>query len=169
LQNEITELKADYERTKQEITNVETTSDKLKALNKVLDQELKDNKGYIDKLRISNERFSIENSQLNKLREEEAKENARLLDLNSELQLLKAQIGEIYPENEKLHQHIEDINVTVRDALSGKKELEHELATAKQQYEAELKTMVEESKILKDEASRLRTNNTNLKVKVMIT
>eukprot|EP00826_Nyctotherus_ovalis_P000965 TRINITY_DN10095_c0_g1_i1.p3 TRINITY_DN10095_c0_g1~~TRINITY_DN10095_c0_g1_i1.p3 ORF type:complete len:206 (-),score=67.38 TRINITY_DN10095_c0_g1_i1:503-1120(-) len=197
------ELKTKHEKSKQDLNSLELEHDKLTAnasrlsnqlkqfqdevknlvhSNKLLSQELDDNKEYIGKLRANNEKYCAESSQLRKTKEEVVKENNGLLDanrelksqlneardlseiLNSENQAMKAQIEHLCTDNELLHQQINDLNSKLSKNAKDMNSLMQEKETIKQQYEISLNSSIEDNRILNKKVSTLETERNKLKV-----
>lgn len=203
LRRSATDLKADCEKQKRANSELAAEMDKLKLslkkltaqLNqrqddinklaqnsKVMDQEIKDQAGYIEKLHADNSRLCTENSQLKKLQDNSMKENAQLWEqnkglksqlneargaveeLSGEMQIHKQHVDELMPENENLRRYVDDLKGKLEMAIDDNKKLVQDAEVIKAQDSVKLQSSLDENRRLKDEVNKVKINNEKLKV-----
>lgn len=203
LRRATTDLKAESEQQKKATNDLTTEADKLRMNlkkittqfnqrqedinkliqnNKVMDQEIKDQTSYIEKIHAANDRMTAENSQLKKLQEDCMKENAQLWEqnkglksqlneargvveeLNNEIQINKGHLDSLMPENENLRHYADDIKQKLEQTIDDNKKLIQDQDVIRAQESIKLQSSMDESKRLKDEIIKYKKENEKLKV-----
>lgn len=204
LRSDATELSSDCERYKKTINDLNDENEKLKANirkltgqltqkqdetnkliqnNKVLEQEIKDQTGYIDKINLNNEKLFAENSQLKKLYDDCVKETGTLWEenkglkshlneaqgtieeLNNIVQANQQQINELLPENENLRHFNDDIKGKLSQTIEDNKKFIQDRDIMEAQNAIKVQASFEEVKRLNEEIMKLKTDNERLKVR----
>lgn len=203
LRNDATDLSAEVERQRKTISDFTAECDKLKGSvkklglqlsqlqetasklgqnNKMMEQEIKDQTNYIEKVHSNCDRLGSENTQLKKHHDEAMKENASLWEQNRTLksQLNEAhgaieelnnvihgnqeQINGLIPENESLRQFTNEIQEKFYQVEEENKKLIQDQDILKAQNAIKLQGAIEESKRLSDELAKAKSDNEKLKV-----
>ena len=179
---EIEKLNSNIKKLTIQVKQRQEDISKLSQNAKVMDQEIKDHKSYIDKIKTNNDRLCSENSQLKTLHDEYMKENAQLWEqnkslksqlnerngiieeLNNGLQLHKDQIDNLVPDNERMHQIMDDLKRQLEQATDDYKKVVEEGEVLRAQQSIKFQSMFEENKKLKDDVNKLKLDNERQKV-----
>lgn len=187
LATEIEKLRMSLKKATAQVTQRQEDLNKLVQNNKVMDQEIKDQTGYIEKLHAENNRLCAENSQLKKLHDDSMKENSQLWEqnkglksqlneargaveeLNGEMQMHKQHINDLMPENESLRRYADDLKTKLEQAIDDNKKLAQDNEVIKAQDSVRLQSSADENRRLKEEIGKLKINNEKLKVAFSVT
>lgn len=199
-------MKADYEALQNENEGVHIESGKmkgnLKALamkfkqvqeelkkaaesNSVLTQENRGQASYMEELKINLDKMSVENGKLEKLYEEQVRNDKELWEqnkelkthlnraramvdeLNGEIQGMRSQLEVLEPDNERLKRVLEEVKRENEQLEQENRGVRHEWDMVKREFDSNWQGITRENTMLRSEVARLNTENEELNVSVV--